>query len=147
MRALIQRVLSAEVSVGGEPVGRIDHGLLVYVGVGVDDTAADAAKLAGKVAHVRIFEDADEKMNLSVSDVGGALLVVPNFTLMADARKGRRPAFVAAARGAEAEALFDAFVDQLRRLGCTVATGSFGDDMLIRSDADGPVNVLIDIPG
>jgi D-tyrosyl-tRNA(Tyr) deacylase len=136
------------VSADGAPqvVGRIDAGLLVYVGVAPTDTPADAEKLADKLAHLRILEDADGKMNRSVRDVGGGILAVPNFTLLADARKGRRPAFDGAARPESAEPLFDAFLDALRGQGCTVASGQFGAHMTIRSDAAGPVNLVVEMP-
>ena len=142
----MQRVARAEVEVGSACVGHIGRGLLVYLGVSVDDDAQDARRLADKVAGLRIFEDPAEKMNLSVRDVGGGVLAVPNFTLMADARKGRRPAFVAAARPEQAEPLYEAFVDALRDLGCEVAVGKFCAHMNIRSDADGPVNIILEMP-
>ncbi|MBN1943255.1 MAG: D-tyrosyl-tRNA(Tyr) deacylase [Phycisphaerae bacterium] len=146
MRALIQRVDWAEVEAAGRTVGRIEAGLLVYVGVGVSDTPADAEALGKKVAHLRIFEDAEEKLNLSVGDVGGAILVIPNFTLQADARKGRRPAFVNAMGGEEANRLQQAFADALRAEGCRVEQGVFGANMTIRAAAAGPVNLVVDIP-
>ncbi len=146
MRALIQRVGEAEVVADGQVVGRIGRGLLVYVGVGVGDTDRQAEWLAEKVAHLRIFEDDEGKLNRSVHDVQGQVLVVPNFTLLADARKGRRPAFVAAAGFDEARAVNEAFAAALRARGLTVATGRFGTQMHIRSQADGPVNILLDTP-
>ena len=146
MRALIQRVHWAEVEVAGEVIGRIEAGLLVYVGVAVTDTPADAKALAGKVAHIRVFEDAEEKLNLSAGDVGGGILVIPNFTLQADARKGRRPAFVNAMGGQAADRLQQAFADALRAEGRRVEQGRFGANMTIRSAAAGPVNIVVDIP-
>ncbi len=144
MRAVIQRVHSASVIVAGETVGRIDSGLLVYLGVGVGDTPAQARWLAEKTAQLRIFEDDDGKMNLSVQDARGGVLAVPNFTLLADARKGRRPTFVAAARPEEAEPLFEAFIAGLRESGLAAAKGVFGATMTIRSEAAGPVNIVLD---
>lgn len=146
MRAVVQRVSWAEVSVGNDIVGRIGHGLLVYLGVAAADTPAEARRLAEKVAHLRIFPDEKDKLNLSVRDVEGAVLVVPNFTLLADTRKGRRPAFAAAAPGPQAGPLTDAFVAALREAGCAVQRGVFGAHMYIRSQADGPVNVLVEMP-
>ena len=146
MKAVVQRVRSAEVRVDGEVVGRIDRGLLVYVGVGCDDSADDAERLAEKVVNLRIFEDDAEKLNLNVRDVRGGVLAIPNFTLMADARKGRRPSFVGAAAPEDAGPVFGAFVAALKRGGCPVAVGAFGATMLIRSDAEGPVNILLEMP-
>lgn len=146
MRALAQRVHWAEVEVAGLVVGRIEEGLLVYVGVGLADTVGDAQRLAEKIAHLRIFEDGNDKMNLSCRDVRGGVLAVSNFTLMADTRKGRRPAFVAAAPPEEAERLYEAFADALAEQGCTVARGVFRAKMAVRSAAAGPVNVLVEVP-
>ena len=147
MRAVIQRVARAEVEVDGRPVGRIEKGLLVYVGIAPQDGQDHVRKLAEKIAHLRIFQDDQDKLNLSVRDVAGGVLAVPNFTLMADARKGRRPAFVGAARPEQASPLFDALLAALKALGLTVAAGVFGAHMTIRSDAEGPVNILLDVPG
>ena len=146
MRAVIQRVLSANVTAHAEVVGRIGQGLLVYVGVATTDGPADADYLAEKVAVLRIFPDEQGKMNLSVQDVRGGVLAVPNFTLLADARKGRRPAFVKAAPPEQAEPLHDAFISGLRARGCQVVQGVFGAHMLIDSIADGPVNIVLDSP-
>ncbi|MCJ7544693.1 MAG: D-aminoacyl-tRNA deacylase [Phycisphaerae bacterium] len=146
MRVLVQRVRSAEVQAGGQTVGRIEQGLLVYLGVAEHDTAAQARWLAEKVAEMRIFEDQDQKMNLSVRDVRGGVLAVPSFTLLADARKGRRPTFDAAARPEAARPLFDEFTAALEAAGLPVARGVFGEMMFIRSDADGPVNIILDAP-
>ena len=146
MRAVVQRVASAEVAVDGDVVARIGHGLLVYVGVAVGDTDPDARRLADKIAHLRIFPDENDKLNQSVQDVRGGVLAVPNFTLLGDARKGRRPAFVDAARPEVAQPLHEAFIAELRRIGCTVAAGVFGAHMVIRSVADGPVNLLVEMP-
>ncbi|MBS3820906.1 MAG: D-tyrosyl-tRNA(Tyr) deacylase [Planctomycetes bacterium] len=146
MRAVLQRVAEASVEVDGRVVGQIGPGLLVYVGVAAGETHAEAVALARKVAGLRIFDDPDGKLNLSVQDAGGAILVVPNFTLQADTRKGRRPSFVNAAPGQQAEWLTRAFVDALVAEGAEVARGVFGADMTIRSVARGPVNVVVDIP-
>jgi len=146
MRVVIQRILSASVTVHAEIVGRIGQGLLVYVGVAAGDGPADADYLAEKVANLRIFPDEQGKMNLSVQDVRGGVLAVPNFTLLADARKGRRPAFVKAAPPDQAEPLHEAFISGLRRRGCQVAQGVFGAHMLIDSVAEGPVNIVLDSP-
>jgi len=146
MRALVQRVTSAGVEVSGEILGRIGRGLLVYVGVAPDDTTDYAHRLAEKVAGLRIFEDEAGKMNLSVQDVGGDVLAVPNFTLMADARRGRRPSFATSAAGPVAQPLYEEFVVALVSLGCRAARGSFGAHMHVTSVADGPVNLVVDFP-
>ena len=146
MRALLQRVHWAEVEVDGRVVGRIEAGLLVYLGVAAPDTEDDARRLAEKVAALRIFEDDGGKLNLSVRDVRGGVLVVSNFTLLADTRKGRRPAFVAAAAAGLAERLYEVFADALAGQGCEVARGVFRAKMIVRSAAAGPVNVLVEIP-
>ena len=146
MRALVQRVSSAQVETDGEVIARIGRGLLVYLGVGQTDTIDHAARLAEKVINLRIFEDAQAMLNLSVRDAGGDVLVVPNFTLMADARKGRRPSFAPAAPPESAEPIYDKFVGALGQFGGHVAGGTFGQHMTIRSVADGPVNLLVDFP-
>ena len=144
MRALVQRVAWAEVEADGQIAGRIEEGILVYVGVGVGDTVDKAGWLAEKVANLRIFEDEADKLNRSVRDVHGGVMVVSNFTLLADARKGRRPAFAAAAPAEQARPLHEAFLDALDRQGVRVETGLFGAKMAVRSQAAGPVNVIID---
>lgn len=146
MRALVQRVANARVSVAGETVGEIGQGLLVYVGVAPSDAERDAVWLAAKVAGLRIFEDENDKLNLGVQDVGGGVLVVSNFTLMASAQKGRRPSFDGAAKGEIAEPLTEAFVRHLAAQGIFVAQGRFGANMLVESQAVGPVNVIVDSP-
>ena len=146
MRALVQRVDWAEVEVDGEIVGRVDGGLLVYVGVASGDASRQVQWLAEKVANLRIFEDAAGKMNISVRDARGGVLVVSSFTLMADASKGRRPSFNGAAGGPEAEPLTEAFVKALKGQGLSVATGRFGAMMSVRSQGCGPINVIIDTP-
>jgi D-tyrosyl-tRNA(Tyr) deacylase len=145
MKAVVQRVRWAEVEVEGRVVGRIERGLLVYAGVAVGDTLQEARRLADKVANLRIFEDDAGKLNLSVQDARGGVLAVSNFTLLADARKGRRPAFVGAAGQEAAGPIFDGFVAALRAAGLNVGQGVFGATMHIRSEADGPVNILLDM--
>ncbi len=146
MRALLQRVRSASVTVDDRIVGAIEEGLLVYTGVAVGDTPGDAARLAEKVAGLRIFPDAEGRLNRSLLDTGGSVLAVSNFTLQADTRKGRRPAFTRAAAGEEARGLHRHFIDRLATLGPRVECGLFGAHMIIDSVADGPVNVLLDVP-
>jgi D-tyrosyl-tRNA(Tyr) deacylase len=126
-------------------LGSIGSGLLVYLGVAPADTHAEAQRLAQKVAGLRIFRDEQDKMNLSVLDVGGAVLAISNFTLLADASRGRRPSFVAAAGPDLAQPLYEAFMDDLRKAGCRVEAGRFGATMEIDAVAAGPVNVLIDM--
>ncbi len=145
MRALVQRVAEASVTVGEETVGRIGRGLLVLVGVAHDDTAADAAYLAQKVTALRIFDDAQGVMNLDVRQVGGELLVVSQFTLLASTRRGNRPSYVAAAPEAVSRPLYEAFVHETERLtGRRTATGRFGADMQVALVNDGPVTIWID---
>jgi len=145
MRALVQRVHWAEVEVDGDVAGRIDAGLLVYVGIGTAAGDATAEKLAEKIAGLRIFKDEGNKLNRSVLDAGGSVLAVPNFTLMGDARKGRRPAFTDAAAPEVAERLYETFLRALAEQGCRVESGVFRAKMTVRSAAAGPVNLLIDM--
>lgn len=144
MRAVVQRVRSARVLVGGQVVGGIDAGLLVLLGVTHEDTPDDAAYLAGKIAGLRVFEDADGKMNRSLGDVGGSLLAVPQFTLYGDCRKGRRPSFDAAAGLDQGRELYERFVASLRALGVCTATGVFQAHMQVELVNDGPVTLLLD---
>jgi D-aminoacyl-tRNA deacylase len=144
MRAVLQRVSSAQVSVAGAVVGRIGQGLLVLLGVALGDTEADARYLAEKTAQLRIFEDEAGKMNRSLEEVGGELLAVSQFTLLADCRQGRRPGFSAAAPPAPAQALYEHFVAVLRQRGLTVATGVFQAEMAVQLVNDGPVTLLLD---
>jgi D-aminoacyl-tRNA deacylase len=144
MRALLQRVSRASVTVDGRVVGRIGRGFVVLLGVTHGDTRAEADWLANKVAGLRVFEDADGKMNAALADVEGELLVVSQFTLYADARKGRRPSFTDAAPPETAEPLVDYFVDQLRARGFTVATGVFGAHMDVEIHNDGPVTLMLE---
>ena len=145
MRALVQRVLSAEVRADGEVCGRVGPGLLVYIGVRPDSDAARAAALAAKVARLRIFEDDQGRLNRSVLDVGGAVMVVPNFTLLADATKGNRPELSGAAPADLAGPVYEAFCDSLAAQGCDVVRGVFGAYMKITSEAYGPVNLIVDL--
>jgi D-tyrosyl-tRNA(Tyr) deacylase len=144
MRALIQRVTEASVTVDGKVAGEIARGLLVLLGVAKTDTPADAAFLAEKTVSLRIFEDADGKMNRSVIDVGGALLVVSQFTLYGDCRKGRRPSFDDAAPAEQARALYEQFVELARASGLRVETGVFQADMKVALVNDGPVTLLVE---
>jgi len=144
MRAVVQRVRRAAVVIDGETVAAIERGLLVLLGVATTDTAADVQWLAEKTAHLRIFNDAAGKMNLSVADVGGALLVVSQFTLYGDCRKGRRPSFLAAAPPDLAVPLYEAFIKELRSLGLPVQTGRFGAMMQVELINDGPVTLILD---
>ncbi len=147
MRVVLQRVSSARVVVDGEVVGEIARGWLVLLGIATGDTPKDSDWLAEKVANLRAFEDADGKMNLSVQDVSGSVLVVSNFTLHADCTKGRRPSFLAAARPEQAEPLYVSFQKSLRMFGIPVAAGRFGADMQVELVNDGPVTFVIDSPG
>ncbi len=144
MKALLQRVTKASVSVIGEVVGRIGPGLVVLVGVANGDTERDAQSLAQRTVNLRIFADEASKFNLSVLDVKGELLVVSQFTLLADTRKGRRPSFVEAAPPELAEQLFERFVQQARTTGLKVETGRFQQHMQVEIHNDGPVTVLLD---
>lgn len=145
MRALLQRVKRAEVSVDGEVIGRTENGYLILLGVKVGDTEEEARFLARKTAELRIFEDDDGKMNRSLLDVGGGALVVSQFTLYADCKKGRRPAFIDAQKPPLAETLYLQYADLLRECGVgRVETGAFGAHMLIALENDGPVTILLD---
>ena len=150
MRALLQRVTRASVTVDGELISEIGTGFLILLGVTQDDTAEDGAFLAGKVANLRVFEDDAGAMNRSALDLLGdvaadvAMLVVSQFTLYADARKGRRPSFVKAARPEQASPLVDAFADELRALGLPVKQGVFGAEMKVELLNDGPVTIWLD---
>ena len=144
MRFVCQRVLHAQVEVNGKSVGRIDKGLLVYIGVGKEDTIKDAEFMAEKLINLRIFPDDDGKMNRSLLDVGGAVLLVSNFTLHGDCRKGRRPGFDAAAQPQLAEQLYEKVADLIARQGVTVEKGVFGEYMHVTSTNDGPINFLLD---
>lgn len=145
MRALVQRVTYATVSVSGETIGEIGVGVVALIGVTHDDTTTQAKKLADKIANLRIFEDDEAKMNLSVLDIGGDVLAVSQFTLYGDTRKGRRPAYTEAARPDIAEPLVDEVVAQLRNFGLSVPTGRFGADMQIEMCNNGPVTLSIEV--
>jgi len=144
MRAVVQRVSEAWVRADGEELARIGRGFVALVGVAASDQDADAAYLAGKVAGLRIFEDAQGKMNLSLHEVGGSVLVVSQFTLYADCRKGRRPSFTDAAPPAKAQALYQRFAELLRAGGLPVQTGRFQALMQVALVNDGPVTLLLD---
>src|SRR3954447_1769684 len=146
MRALVQRVTGASVSVDGTVVGSIAAGLLVLVAAGRGDTDADAAWLAGKIARLRVFGDGEGRMNRSVTDVGGSVLAVSQFTLYADVTQGNRPGFSDAALPAEGERLVERFVAELRALGLPVETGRFGAHMEVELRNDGPVTIWIESP-
>ena len=144
MRAVVQRVKTAKVMVGGEIVGEIGKGLLIFLGVGVQDSSDDAEFLASKIAHLRIFSDSNEKMNLSLLEIGGKALVVSQFTLWGDCRKGRRPSFVRAADPAVANDLYQKFISLLKGKGIQVAAGRFQEMMDVYLVNDGPVTLLLD---
>ena len=144
MRAVVQRVSAASVEVEERVVGEIERGFVALVGVARDDTDDDAKTIAAKIAGLRIFNDESGAMNLSLADVGGAVLAISQFTLYGDARKGRRPSFIDAAPGESARGLFDRVVELLRRDGLSVATGIFGATMRVRLTNEGPVTILLD---
>jgi D-tyrosyl-tRNA(Tyr) deacylase len=144
VRAVVQRVSRAEVRVDGRITGRIDRGLAVLLGVAREDAEEDASLLADKVAALRVFEDGAGKMNLPVAEVGGAVLVVSQFTLLGDARKGNRPSFVDAAPPEEASALYERFCARVREKGLAVATGVFRASMEVELVNEGPVTILLD---
>ncbi|MGL4551421.1 MAG: D-aminoacyl-tRNA deacylase [Gemmataceae bacterium] len=146
MRAVIQRVSRAAVTVGGEAVGAIGPGLMVLLGVAPDDTPQRVRWLADKVVNLRVFADGEGKMNRSVVEAGGGVLVVSQFTLYGDVRKGRRPSFVGAAGPDVAVPLYEAFVAAVRSHGVAVATGRFGADMAVELVNDGPVTLVVDAP-
>jgi D-tyrosyl-tRNA(Tyr) deacylase len=144
MRAVVQRVSRAQVTVAGEVTGKIGRGLLVLLGVAATDTEADADYLVGKVAGLRVFEDANGKMNLAADDVGGEVLVVSQFTLYGDVRRGKRPSFDAAAPPDKARQLYEYFVARLRTTGLVCQTGCFQQAMQVELVNEGPVTILID---
>jgi len=144
VRAVVQRVSSASVTVDDEVVGRIDHGFLVLLGVMVDDGDADLGYIVNKVEGLRVFADAEGRMNLDVATVGGSLLVVSQFTIAGDCRGGRRPSWIAAARPEDARAWYERAIEAWRARGLTVATGIFQADMQVALVNDGPVTLLLD---
>ena len=143
MKALLQRVSRASVSIADEEVGRIGRGLVVFLGVANGDTEKDAQYLVQKIINLRIFSDAEDKFNLSALDIDGELLLVSQFTLLADTRKGRRPSFIEAAPPAQAEELLEYFVEQVRATGLKVETGRFQQYMQVEIHNDGPVTILL----
>ena len=147
MRAVVQRVSEARVRVDSEVVGEIRAGLLVFLGIGREDTEKDVDFLAEKISNLRIFADEAQKMNLSLLDAGGAMLVVSQFTLHGDCRKGRRPAFIAAAPPGQAEPLYERFIAHAEKLRVRVAAGRFGAMMEVELVNDGPVTLLLDSRG
>ena len=144
MRAVIQRVTKSSVSVGGEVTGSIKQGLTVLIGVEDGDTEKDAEYIASKTAGLRIFEDEDGKMNLSVKDIGGSILAVSQFTLLGDARKGRRPSYASAASPEEADKIFTRLVEKAKELPLKVESGVFRTHMKVELINDGPVTILLD---
>ncbi|MEK7795227.1 MAG: D-aminoacyl-tRNA deacylase [Candidatus Hydrogenedentota bacterium] len=144
MRAVVQRVQESSVEVDGRVVGRCGHGFLVLLGVSVDDAEDDAAQMAKKIAQLRVFNDDDGKFNRSIEDVRGGVLLISQFTLFGDARKGNRPSFIAAARPEQAVPLYESVAAHLRARGIPVETGEFGARMMVRLVNDGPVTILLD---
>ena len=144
MRAVVQRVRSGSVAIAENEISKIGAGLVVLLGVGQDDTEADASYLAEKIVNLRIFEDEAGKMNLSLQDVGGELLAVSQFTLYGDCTNGRRPGFSQAAAPTEALRLYQLFIDEVNKRGIAVSTGVFQEHMLVNIANDGPVTLLLD---
>jgi len=145
MQLLLQRVSYARVEVAGDSAGEIDRGLLVFAGLEQTDTQETCGKAAARLVNYRVFQDSDGKMNASLQQVGGALLLVSQFTLAADTRKGLRPSFSSAMPPVSAKALFDYFVEQCKKTGVPVATGVFGADMQVTLQNDGPVTFLLEV--
>lgn len=144
MRVVLQRVTEASVTIGGKVVGEIGRGFCLLVGFTHSDTPAEVDWMAEKVTGLRLFTDAEGKMNLGLGEVGGGLLVISQFTLYGDAAKGRRPSFITAARPEVAIPLYERFLDRLRAQGISVAAGEFGADMLVKIHNDGPVTLILD---
>ena len=144
MRAVVQRVSHASLSIAGQVHAAIERGLVILLGVGTEDTAEDARYLADKCAGLRIFTDEHDKMNLSLADVGGEILVISQFTLYGDCRRGKRPSFIRAARPAQGAALYEAFAARCGKDGLPVKTGVFGADMQVTLCNDGPVTIILD---
>jgi D-tyrosyl-tRNA(Tyr) deacylase len=144
LKALIQRVTKAAVTVDGEVVGKIGQGFVVLIGIANEDSEKDIDYLVDKIAQLRIFSDADGKFNISALEIGGEMLVISQFTLLADTRKGRRPSFIGAAPPQQAEHLFNLFVERLRNTGLKVETGRFQQHMLVEIHNDGPVTIMLD---
>lgn len=146
MRAVIQRVSDASVTVHGQLIGSIEHGLLVYVGVTHSDTEKDVSYMAHKIVNMRVFEDDQGKMNLSLKDIGGKMLVVSQFTLYGDMNKGHRPSFNKAAEPKQAHALYELFMKEVEQKEVEVQTGLFGEHMKVAYTNDGPVTIVLDSP-
>jgi D-tyrosyl-tRNA(Tyr) deacylase len=144
MRAVLQRVAEASVQIDGQEVGRIGRGILVLLGIGRDDLPEDSGQLAEKIVHLRIFPDQDDKMNHSIMEVGGGILVVSQFTLWGDCRKGRRPSYTDAALPEHARPLYEHFIEQLKQFSIPVATGRFQEMMQVHLVNDGPVTLMLD---
>lgn len=144
MRAVVQRVLSSSVTVNGKEIDKIDKGLLVLLGVSDDDTSDDLKYMGDKITGLRIFEDENEKMNLSVEDIGGEILVVSQFTLFGDCRKGKRPNFTSAGKPDYANKMYEEFVEYIKSKGIKTGKGIFGADMKVSLINDGPVTIMID---
>ena len=144
MKAVVQRVRDASVSVDGNVIGSIDHGLLIYLGVVDSDDERICARMAEKISKLRIFRDADDKMNLSVADIGGQILVVSQFTLYANLKKGNRPSFDGAGKPEHANRLYELFLKELTAMGFTVRHGQFGAHMHVCYENDGPVTLVVD---
>lgn len=144
MRAVVQRVTDADVTVDGQITGAIQQGFVVLLGVEDEDNMQDVRYMVDKVSGLRVFEDQEGKMNLSLLDVGGGILAVSQFTLLGDARKGKRPSFIKAARPEKAKELYDEFVKQIREKGIFIGEGIFQAEMLVRINNDGPVTILLD---
>lgn len=144
MKAVVQRVTHASVKVDGEIKGEIQNGLLILLGVGMNDSEGDAERLAQKISKLRIFSDENDKINLSVNDIGGSLLVISQFTLYADCRKGNRPNFMNAGKPDEAERLYEYFVSECKKLVPNVQKGVFGADMKVELLNDGPFTVILE---
>lgn len=144
MRAVIRRVTSSSVTVDNKIIGEIKNGLNVLIGICNDDTIEDLQYVADKIINLRIFHDENDKMNLCIQDVKGELLIISQFTLYGDCRKGRRPNFMQAKGGEESKVLYEKFVDIIKRSGLKVETGEFGADMKVQINNDGPVTILLD---
>jgi D-tyrosyl-tRNA(Tyr) deacylase len=144
VRGVVQRVKRAKVSVHEKAIGQIDHGIMLLLGVEEDDEEKDLEYMCDKVVNLRIFEDEEGKMNKSVLDVCGSILVVSQFTLLGDARKGRRPSFIQAARPEKAVPMYEKFIENMRKMGLNTQTGEFGADMQVELVNDGPVTILLD---
>ena len=144
MRAVIQRVTSSSVTVDNKTIGEINNGLNVLIGICNDDTIEDLQYVADKIINLRIFHDENDKMNLCIQDVKGELLIISQFTLYGDCRKGRRPNFMQAESGEEAKVIYEKFVDIIKKSGLKVETGEFGADMKVQINNDGPVTILLD---